>query len=102
MAKHVVAKVDEIPLGERKIVALNGRSIGVFNVQGTFYALRNRCPHQGGPLCEGQLSGFATAEVPGKYEYTRKGEILRHADYRGCARPGCRTKSRCGSRCCMR
>jgi 3-phenylpropionate/trans-cinnamate dioxygenase ferredoxin subunit len=65
MAKHVVAKVDEIPLGERKIVALNGRSIGVFNVQGTFYALRNR------------LSGFATAEVPGKYEYTRKGEILR-------------------------
>ena len=77
MAKHVVAKVEEIPLGERKIVALNGRSIGVFNVQGTFYALRNRCPHQGGPLCEGQLSGFATAEVPGKYEYTRKGEILR-------------------------
>lgn len=77
MAKHVVAKVDEIPLGERKIVELDGRSIGVFNVQGTFYALRNRCPHQGGTLCEGQLSGFATAEVPGQYEYTRKGEILR-------------------------
>jgi nitrite reductase/ring-hydroxylating ferredoxin subunit len=77
MAKHVVAKVDEIPLGERKIVELEGRSIGVFHVQGSFYALRNRCPHQGGPLCEWQLSGFATAEVPGKYEYTRKGEILR-------------------------
>jgi len=77
MAKHVVAKVDEIPLGERKIVALEGRSIGVFHVQGSFYALRNRCPHQGGPLCAGQLSGFVTAELPGQYEYTRKGEILR-------------------------
>jgi nitrite reductase/ring-hydroxylating ferredoxin subunit len=41
MAKHVVAMVDEIPLGERKIVELDGRSIDVFNVQGTFYALRN-------------------------------------------------------------
>ena len=77
MAKHVVAKVDEIPVGERKIVEIAGRSIGVFHVQGTFYALRNRCPHQGGRLCEGQLSGFATAEVPGKYEYTRAGEIVR-------------------------
>lgn len=77
MAKHVVAKVGEISVGERKIVEIAGRSIGVFNVHGDFYALRNRCPHQGGTLCEGQLSGFATAEVPGKYEYTRKGEILR-------------------------
>jgi len=77
MAKHVVARVDEIPVGERKVVELEGRSIGVFHVQDSFYALRNRCPHQGGPLCEGQLSGFVAAEVPGKYEYTRKGEILR-------------------------
>lgn len=77
MAKHVVAKVDDIPVGERKIVEVAGRSIGVFNVHGEFYALRNRCPHQGGTLCEGQLSGFATATVPGQYAYTRHGEILR-------------------------
>ena len=77
MAKYVVGKVDEIPLGQRKIVEVNGRSIGVFNVHGDFYALRNRCPHQGGPLCQGQISGFATAPVPGRYEYKRKGEILR-------------------------
>lgn len=77
MAKHVVARVDEIPVGERKVVEIAGRSVGVFHVQGSFYALRNRCPHQGGPLCEGPLSGFVTAALPGKYDYTRKGEILR-------------------------
>ena len=77
MAKYVVASVDEIPPGERKIVEVAGRSIGVFNVGGTFFALRNRCPHQGGPLCTGRLSGFLRADLPGEYQYSRKGEILR-------------------------
>lgn len=77
MAKHVVATVDEIPPGQRKIIEIGGRSIGVFNVSGEFFALRNTCPHQGGPLCQGQLSGFLEARVPGEYRYTRKGEILR-------------------------
>jgi 3-phenylpropionate/trans-cinnamate dioxygenase ferredoxin subunit len=77
MAKHVVGTVDEIPPGERKIVEIAGRSIGVFNVGGEFFALRNTCPHQGGPLCQGQLTGFLMARVPGDYSYTRRGEILR-------------------------
>ena len=77
MAKHIIGTVDEIPPGERKLVILEGREIGVFNVHGEFYALRNRCPHQGGALCKGRVSGFVTARVPGEYEYTRKGEILR-------------------------
>ena len=34
----------------------DGRSIGVFNVQGQYYALRNQCPHQGAPLCRGKVS----------------------------------------------
>ena len=36
-----------------KLVTIEGREIGVFNVHGEFYALRNRCPHQGGALCKG-------------------------------------------------
>lgn len=77
MAKHIVAKVDELPPGERKIVELAGRSIGVFNVHGEFYALRNTCPHQGGALCEGRVSGFLESPRPGEYHYSRQGEILR-------------------------
>ncbi len=77
MAKHVVATVDEIPPGERKIVEVAGRSIGVFNVDGAFYALRNRCPHQGGPLCRGTIAGFVSATKPGEYRVSRHGRTLR-------------------------
>lgn len=74
--KYVVASVDEIPSGGRKIVEAAGRSIGVFNLGGEFFALRNRCPHQGGPLCEGKLWGVIEAAVPGEVHFSREGEIL--------------------------
>src|SRR6266542_265318 len=77
MAGYAVGTVGEIPPGTRKIVEVAGRSIGVFNVAGAFYAVRNRCPHQGGPLCQGQLSGIVVSPRPGEYEYVREGEILR-------------------------
>src|SRR5947207_3268589 len=59
MPAYVVGTVDEIPVGGRKIVEVAGRSIGIFNVAGEYVALRNRCPHQGGPLCLGVLTGSA-------------------------------------------
>ncbi len=76
MARHIVAAVDEIPPGGRKIVEVAGLSIGIFNLGGEFFALRNRCPHQGGPLCEGKTWGLLQARVPGQVEYARAGEIL--------------------------
>ncbi|MEQ7126600.1 Rieske (2Fe-2S) protein [Actinopolymorpha sp. B11F2] len=77
MPSYVVATVDEIPPGARKIVTVARRSIGVFNVDGAYYALRNQCPHEGGPLCEGVLSGLVRSPRPGTYDYLRRGEILR-------------------------
>jgi nitrite reductase/ring-hydroxylating ferredoxin subunit len=77
MGKHVVAAVDEIPPGGRKIVDVAGRSIGIFNLDGEFFALRNSCPHQGGELCRGTISGFLSSAGPGDYRYSRQGEILR-------------------------
>jgi nitrite reductase/ring-hydroxylating ferredoxin subunit len=75
--KYVVASVDEIPPGERKIVDVDGRSIGVFNVGGEYFALLNRCPHQGGPLCRGNTHGFLRSAGVGEFHYTRAGEIVR-------------------------
>ena len=76
MGKHVVGKVSEIPPGERKIVEVKGLSIGVFNVEGTFYALRNVCPHQAGPLCQGRVKGTMMPSAPHSYEYGLEGRIL--------------------------
>ncbi len=77
MPKHIVAAADEILPGDRKIVEIAGRSIGVFNLDGEFFGLRNRCPHQGGPLCLGKQGGFISSSLPGEYEYSRRGEILK-------------------------
>lgn len=74
--KYVVATVDEIRPGERKLVDVGGLSIGVFNFSGEFFALRNRCPHQGGPLCEGKFWGVLESPAPGEFSYSRRGEIL--------------------------
>jgi nitrite reductase/ring-hydroxylating ferredoxin subunit len=77
MARYIVATVEEIPPGERMIVEVAGRSIGVFNLDGEFFALRNVCPHQGGPLCIGSLGGLVSSSAPGEYKYSRSGEMLR-------------------------
>ena len=77
MGRHVVGLVGELPPGERKIVEAEGRSVGVFNVGGRFYALRNSCPHQAAPLCLGSVTGTAEASKPGEYRWAREGEILR-------------------------
>lgn len=74
--KYVVASAEEVPPGGRKIVDIGGRSIGVFNVDGDYFALRNRCPHQGGALCEGKLWGSLRAKRPGEFEYEATKEIL--------------------------
>jgi nitrite reductase/ring-hydroxylating ferredoxin subunit len=77
MGRHIVGKVSEVPPGERKVVEAEGRSIGVFNIGGNFYGLRNSCPHQAAPLCLGSVKGMAMPSKPGEYTWAREGEILR-------------------------
>ena len=52
-----VARIDEIGPGKARAVVVGGREVALFNVGGTFYALDNTCPHQGGPLAEGWIEG---------------------------------------------
>ena len=77
MPKFLVAAVDEIPDGSRKLLTVAGRSIGVFHVNGEYFALRNRCPHQGGPLCQGKLGSWIDSPRPGEYNLSRPDEIIR-------------------------
>ena len=52
-----MATVDEIPPGTHKLVPIGRHGVGVYNINGTFYAIANYCPHQGGPLCSGRPRG---------------------------------------------
>ena len=73
----VVGRADELPPGACRIVEVGGRSIGVLNVDGRYHALRNVCPHQGAPLCEGTVSGTMVPSAPHEYVYGLEGRVLR-------------------------
>jgi len=74
--KYVVAAAAEIPPGDTKIVEVARRSIGIFNINGELFALRNRCPHMGARLCEGRIWGSVESSVPGQFDYKPNGEVL--------------------------
>jgi nitrite reductase/ring-hydroxylating ferredoxin subunit len=57
MAFSKVATVQEVPPGRGKAVTVGGRPVALFNVNGTYFAIDDTCPHRGGPLSEGDLEG---------------------------------------------
>ena len=74
---YAVARTSEIPSGERLIVTVRGHSIGVFNVNGEFYALLNRCPHQHAELCKGPLQGDVASDRPGELRFDAGTRLIR-------------------------
>ena len=77
MGRHVVATVDEIPPGGRKIVKVERREVGLFNLDGAYYALKNVCPHQGARVCLGKVSGTTLPSNVYEFQYGLQGRILR-------------------------
>ncbi len=76
--RHRVARAEDIPQGEMRLYPLGPTGVGVFNVGGDFHALRNLCPHAGGPVCKGDVTGTTVAGgAPYAQEWVRPGEILR-------------------------
>jgi len=76
MKRINVGSIDEIPHGECKIVKVDGREIGIFNVHGEFHAVRNICPHQFAPVCRGQVQGTTMPSEPGEFVWGMEGEVL--------------------------
>jgi 3-phenylpropionate/trans-cinnamate dioxygenase ferredoxin subunit len=79
ITRYVVGRAADLPPGSRCLVDVPGRrgGIGVFNVAGRFYALRNLCPHRGGPLCLGRLRPYYLPTEVGAYAFERDGEIVK-------------------------
>lgn len=78
MTRLPVCHVKELPPGSRRIVESEDKiSIGVFNVDGEFYALKNVCPHRMAPLCQGEITGHVTSDAPGHAEMCGPDSIIR-------------------------
>ena len=48
-----VGRAEELPTNSVKIVSAGPITVGVYNLDGEYYALEDRCSHDDGPLCEG-------------------------------------------------
>ena len=72
MTRHIVARTSEIPAGGHKVFGLEGRDIVVCHVNGEFFALLNRCPHEGAPL-EGGVRRAPDLAGAGIYQRDRVG-----------------------------
>ncbi|ELY63287.1 Rieske (2Fe-2S) protein [Natrinema versiforme] len=81
MGDHTIAAVDELEDGDRKLVEVEGREIALFRVNGDYHAYTNWCAHQGGPACEGSVTGTAEAtferdDLTVSLDWCKEGEVL--------------------------
>jgi nitrite reductase/ring-hydroxylating ferredoxin subunit len=77
-AEYKVADREELPEeGSRLLVDVDGREIAVFRSGGEFFALANFCPHQSGPLYEGELVGkMEIDDERGTWEYAETNRVV--------------------------
>jgi len=55
VAEVYVGPESEFGERDRKIIAQGDLEIGVFRIEGEFFAYENNCVHQGGPICQGKI-----------------------------------------------
>ena len=75
---HDLASLAQLEKDGRVLGRLDGREIGVVRdpASGQLWALRNRCPHHGGPLCLGTVKAREAGSLPGRYELSAR-RVLR-------------------------
>ena len=75
----VVGRVADFPEGTHRVVSVDGRDVGVFNIGGRLYGLLSRCAHQGGPLCAARRTTgtlVADAQSGWRPRWTLEGEVI--------------------------
>jgi nitrite reductase/ring-hydroxylating ferredoxin subunit len=66
------AALDQLPPGTSMVVTVEGKSVALFNVEGTVYAIADSCAHAGASLGAGKLQGkIVTCRAHGlRYDVT--------------------------------
>jgi 3-phenylpropionate/trans-cinnamate dioxygenase ferredoxin subunit len=72
-----VARAEDLPLGSRRVVDVDGTAVAVFNLDGRFYAIEDVCTHDGGELASGKLEdGVIVCPRHGARFSIKTGEVL--------------------------
>jgi nitrite reductase/ring-hydroxylating ferredoxin subunit len=73
----VVGAVDDLLERSPVILEIGGRSIGIYRVDGSFYAVQNVCPHALGPVCEGTVGSTFLPSRPMEWVPGLAGRVIR-------------------------
>jgi nitrite reductase (NADH) small subunit len=72
-----VGSVADVRRDGCRIVAVDGRSIGVISIGEGFVAIHDRCPHMGASMCQGSLSGTFVPSGPHELVYGMDDRVIR-------------------------
>jgi nitrite reductase (NADH) small subunit len=75
--RHLVGTVEEVRREGYRIVELDGRPVGVVSVGEEFFAIHDKCPHMGPPMCSGTVNGTFLAAGPHEYVYGNHEKVIR-------------------------
>lgn len=70
-------RFDELEAAGRKVVTLQGKSIGIFHREGKVSALANRCPHKGAPVCLGRVRPQVSGDGPATVVHAHEGTMIK-------------------------
>lgn len=74
---HAVGAVDEFEDRALGVVVVGERTVAIARRGERFMAFRDRCPHQGAPLCRGKLVGTLVPSRPGELTYGHDATVIR-------------------------
>jgi len=82
-----VTAASNVPSREGRAVRIGAHEIAIFNLGDRFLAVENRCPHQGGPLCDGIVTGQSVVCPLHTWKVNlQTGQVERPADHAACVR----------------
>jgi nitrite reductase/ring-hydroxylating ferredoxin subunit len=72
LVRQHLGPVEEFEPGRFRVFELQGRPVGVVRTEQGFFAVRNRCPHQGADICAGLVTGTMEPSAPGEFSYSEE------------------------------
>lgn len=72
LVRQHLGAAEDFEMGNFRVFELQGRPVGVVRTEQGFFAVRNRCPHQGADICSGLVTGTMEASAPGEFSYSEE------------------------------
>ena len=74
---YEIGPIESFAIDRPRTVEIEGRTLVIVRTPSGFFALGNRCPHQGGPICHGRITGTMLPSAANEYVYGEDGQVVR-------------------------